>query len=227
MKVCALDTSTARLGVSVSGEDVNAESLLEAGLHHTEHLAGEIERLLARTGLAVESLDLIVCVRGPGSFTGLRIGMALAKGLSFGRGIPLVSVPALDLYAYGREWYPGTVLPVIDARKKRVYAAFFKDGRQYSGIMDCTPRELYDWLPNDRILLTGPHARALFSVPPLDTYTDGAGNVRIDLDRSAADSRLRSLIELGVTFFHRSGPDEITRGPLYVRRSEAEEARDG
>ena len=219
MNICAVDTSTARLGIALALEGSYRESLLDEGLHHTEHLTAEMERLLRRSEAAAGDIDLFVCVRGPGSFTGLRIGMAAVKGLAFGNGKPLVSVPSLDLYAYGREYFPGTVLPVIDARKKRVYAALYRDGERVSDISDCTPQELHALLPNERVLVTGPYAPQMLSLEPF------AAEGRLVLDRSALDSRLHSLVELGRRRLKREGPDEEARGPLYIRRSEAEEAR--
>lgn len=224
MNVCALDTATARLGVAVSAEGRYAESVLDEGLHHTEHLTAELDRLLDRSGLEAAALDLIVCVRGPGSFTGLRIGMAVAKGLSFGGGTPLVSIPSLDLYAHGRAYFPGTVLPVIDARKKRVYSALYYNGSRSGSVMDCTPEELFRALPAGRTLLTGPYAEVLSTLPPFH-QTGDSDDCELNVDPSAADSRLNTLLKLGIERLNNEGPDHEARGPLYVRRSEAEEDR--
>jgi tRNA threonylcarbamoyladenosine biosynthesis protein TsaB len=226
MNICAFNTATARLGIAVSAGNRYAELVLEEGLHHTEHLTAEASALLARFGIAAGELDCIVCVRGPGSFTGLRIGMSAAKGLSFGSGAPLVSVPSLELYAHGKAWYPGAVLPVIDARKQRVYAAIYREGGLSSPLYDLSPEELLERLPAGRILLTGPFAAELLATPPFAEAMRWEA-LGLELDPAARDSRMHSLIELGAARLERRGPDAAERGPLYLRRSEAEEARNG
>jgi tRNA A37 threonylcarbamoyladenosine modification protein TsaB len=110
-------------------------------------------------------------------------------------------------------------MPVIDARKERVYASFYHGGERSGDMMDVNPRELYELLPAERVLATGPFARQLLDLPPF------AGSSHLELDASSRNSPLHALVELGVRQLEGSGADAEARGPLYIRRSEAEESR--
>ena len=94
------------------------------GYRHAVTLVPWISQICRETDFSPDKLDVVIVGTGPGSFTGLRIGMASAKGLAAGAGCPLVGVPTLDAFAWGLRNAAGLVLPVIDARKNRLYAAF-------------------------------------------------------------------------------------------------------
>ena len=99
----ALDSSTRHLGLALYHDErgVLAEWSWEAGDFHTRALAPMIQTLLAQVGVSVAEVQALGVALGPGSFTGLRSGLALAKGLAYARGIPLVGVPTLDVVAAG------------------------------------------------------------------------------------------------------------------------------
>ncbi|MDY6850705.1 MAG: tRNA (adenosine(37)-N6)-threonylcarbamoyltransferase complex dimerization subunit type 1 TsaB [Thermodesulfobacteriota bacterium] len=127
MKALALDTATpAGSAALVQGSAVLAESNLPPGKTHSRTLVPEIQRLLTRLGLTVHDLDLVAVGLGPGSFTGLRIGLAVAKGLAWAAGKPLVGVPSLDALVWGLPPRPIQACPMLDARRGRVYAALYR-----------------------------------------------------------------------------------------------------
>jgi len=131
MKALALDTATpAGSAALVQGAAVLAESNLSPGKTHSRTLVPEIQRLLARLDLTVHDLDLIAVGLGPGSFTGLRIGLAVAKGLAWAAGKPLVGVPSLDALVQGLPPQPIQACPMLDARRGQVYAALYRPGTQ-------------------------------------------------------------------------------------------------
>jgi tRNA threonylcarbamoyladenosine biosynthesis protein TsaB len=85
-----------------------------------------VERVLADAGLGVADVEALAVSIGPGSFTGLRVGLALAKGIAFAGGLPIAAVPTLEALAWTAEAAPGeTVCAALDARKREVYAALF------------------------------------------------------------------------------------------------------
>lgn len=219
MNVLAIDTSTAMLGLGLQTAEHYFELNQDVGLHHTENLLKEVHILLDKSTITASQLDLVVVAQGPGSFTGLRIGLSTAKGLSFGAGIPLVAVPTLDMYAYGHRIFPDWVVPVIDARKQRVYAAFYKDGAIHGDILDITPELLLRKCnTHDHFLLTGPYAGLLCGLnrqadPQLTNCT---------LDPLYAAPKTFALLQQGVERFQRQGGDNKYLGPLYIRPSEAE-----
>ena len=122
--------------------DMIDERLYDGGLHHGSTAAPEVSSLLNTHGIAAAELDAVVVTGGPGSFTGLRIGISLAKGLAAGTGAPIVAVPTLDRFSWHLCWTPGLVVPVIDARKKRFYAAVYRFGERLTEDLDVSGSEL-------------------------------------------------------------------------------------
>jgi tRNA threonylcarbamoyladenosine biosynthesis protein TsaB len=105
---------------------VLAEGTLRAQGSHAASLPGLVDRVLAEAGLDAEAVEAIAVSIGPGSFTGLRIGLGFAKGLCFAGSLPLVTVSTLEALAHAVEASPGTpVCAALDARKHEVYAALF------------------------------------------------------------------------------------------------------
>src|SRR3990172_6298777 len=103
----ALDTATDTIGLALTdGARILAEEVWLARRHATVELAPETARLLRRTGAREDQLQGIAITIGPGSYTGLRIGLAFAKGLAFGRGLKVVPVPTLELLALGQPSRP-------------------------------------------------------------------------------------------------------------------------
>jgi tRNA threonylcarbamoyladenosine biosynthesis protein TsaB len=219
MNVLSIDTSSSLLGVGLQTDTHYYEVNQDVGLHHTENLLSEVRFLLEKSNLSVPQLDLIVVSKGPGSFTGLRIGMSTAKGLSFGSGVPVVSVPTLEMYVYGHSIYSEWVVPVIDARKNRVYTAFYKNGNRYGDIFDIAPELLLKELSNyTEVLLTGPFAAHLHELNT--TSQDSIHNYVID--PLHAGPHIYALLNQGIHIFKRQGGNDKNTGPLYIRPSEAE-----
>ena len=121
-----LDTSTPAGSVAISrGEHLLGEVLLETGANHTDRLLQTIHQLLADLGLGVGEMDAFGVVLGPGSFTGLRVGIATVKGLALATGRPAAGVSSLATLAAGLPFVRFPVCALLDARKKEVYAGLF------------------------------------------------------------------------------------------------------
>ena len=129
MNILSADTSTDVLSIALSTDNSYEERLVKGRFSHSEDLLAEIESLLSRAGIGMADLDLLAVTKGPGSFTGLRIGMASMKGISSALSVPLASIPTLDAIAEAASTYPGAILPAIDARKHRFYISLHKGGR--------------------------------------------------------------------------------------------------
>ncbi len=110
--------------------EILAEAVAREGVTHSKTLLSSINGLLDQTGLNVRMLDLIAIDVGPGSFTGLRIGLSVAKGLAWAAEKPLVGVTSLDVMARSLPSTPLKICPLIDARKNEVYAALYKYGSE-------------------------------------------------------------------------------------------------
>lgn len=127
--VLAIDTSTQAGGVALCrGRHVLGEDTWQAGTHQTAQVLPAAQRLWQRAGLAAGDVRLVVVATGPGSFTGLRAGMSLGKGLALALGIPLVGVPTLDALAYQQTAAgatPTRLIAVVAAGRGHFYAGTY------------------------------------------------------------------------------------------------------
>lgn len=127
MKILALD-STADIGSVAICDDgkLICEITVNTGNTHSESLLPAVEQALKLAGLCVDDIDLFACSTGPGSFTGVRIGVATIKGLAYGKNKPCVSVSTLEALAQNLIGYNGIICPVMNARRNQVYNALFR-----------------------------------------------------------------------------------------------------
>lgn len=127
MKILAIDTSTMLGGIAIMEDSkLIAESRLNVKSTHSERLMTEIEHCLKQSVLRIMDIDVFAVAIGPGSFTGLRIGLSTVKGFSFATGKPIVAVPTLEALAWNFPYSKYPVCTMLDARKREVYAALFK-----------------------------------------------------------------------------------------------------
>ena len=126
MKILAFETSAKAGSVALTDNGVLlAENYCNTGLTHSQTLMVMAEDLLKSCGLTCADVEAVAVAAGPGSFTGVRIGVAAAKGLAWGADIPCCGVSTLEAMALGLGVYDGYVLPVMDARRSQVYNAIF------------------------------------------------------------------------------------------------------
>lgn len=127
MKILALESSATAASVALcQEEELIAQSFLHTGLTHSQTLLPMSQRLLADCGLTVGDLDLIAVAAGPGSFTGLRIGVAAAKGLAWAAQLPCAGCSTLEAMAWNLAGFSGQVCAAMDARRHQVYNARFQ-----------------------------------------------------------------------------------------------------
>ena len=162
----AVETSTLAGGVALlDGERVIGEYLLDVRATHSERLMPAIDRLLRDAGWTTASLEGLAVAVGPGSFTGLRIGISAVKGLAWGLGLEVAPVPTLDALASLLPFAALPVCPVLDARKNEVYCSLYHwDGATMSReweYLAIAPEALSARLTGPTILLgDGAHAIA-------------------------------------------------------------------
>jgi tRNA threonylcarbamoyladenosine biosynthesis protein TsaB len=224
MKVLGIDTATSCCSIGLIDDNrVIAESLSDIPVTHSERLLTSLEQVLREGRCALEDLDGWAVSIGPGSFTGLRIGVSTVKGLAFATQKPVSGVSTLDVLASQLHPTPYLICPILDARKGEVYAAFYRYGEEEFPKRRCDYQALR---PEDLI-------RAI------DEKTIFIG----DGVRRYGDFLSQSLSSLAVfppdPFFHmphgsvlaKRGLELIQKGdvldlstfiPLYVRPSEAE-----
>ncbi len=188
---------------------------IDLGFRHAERIMNAVDYCLKEAGLQAQNLDLLACTGGPGSFTGLRIGLATIKGLSLGLGIPFLLVPTLDAIAADWEGASPVIVPLVDAKRAHFYFAIYENGRLVQGPFD-------DGL--ERILsLTHDYAEVLFVGPGADmlepTIAERSG-FRMSEGRR---SPIAALARLSVSRYLSQGPSATDCGLFYLRASDAEE----
>ena len=126
MKILAFETSAKAASVALlDGGKLLAESYQNTGMTHSQTLMVMAEDLLKQCALTVSDVNAVAVAEGPGSFTGVRIGVAAAKGFAWGRQLPCYGVSTLEAMAVSLGAYQGYVCPVMDARRSQVYNALF------------------------------------------------------------------------------------------------------
>ena len=230
MKTLALETSAKSVSVAVTENGtLLAQAYQDRGLTHSVTLMPLLDGMLKTAGLTLDDMDIIAVAQGPGSFTGIRIGVSAAKGLAWAKALPCCGVSTLEAMAYGVTDFEGVVVGAMDARRQQVYNALFKaengriirlcDDRAVS--CEYVAQELRDAYPSENdILIVGDGAELLykhlqtFGIPcrmasPLHRYQSAAG-AALAAEALAAQGRLCSAQELQ---------------PVYLRLSQAERER--
>lgn len=218
MNILSCDTSTEFMHLCLARFDEGKKPFFEkqvltSGNQHSELLVVRILSMCERNSIRLCDLDLLVCTSGPGSFTGLRIAMSTLKGISLGSHIPMVSISTLQAYQACNRSESQAILAVIDAKKKRFYAALFKDGVQLSPELDLEVGQIESLLaPYPDALLVGNDAAFLATKLSKPYRFDEISHLNLSL----------VLCTLGKEKFERFGADDLGNGPLYVRKSDAE-----
>ena len=178
MRILALETATLAGGAALlDGDAVIAETRSNIALTHSERVMAAVDRVLHDARWTVDDLDGLAVSIGPGSFTGLRVGLATVKGLAFARSLPVAPVPTLDALAATLPFADAPVVPLLDARKNEVYLSCYRwDGARMARLWD------YLALP--------PDAAVARLVPPLILLGDGVAPCRPYLARLGDGARV-------------------------------------
>ncbi len=218
MLVLGLETAGEHGCVGLIHDDqVLSEIVFHAAMKHGERLLPAVEAALELAEIQKRDLTLIVTSVGPGSFTGLRIGLSMAKGLARALEVPLVGVSAFEAYAQRAAFWPGPIWVLLPDRRDWIYAAGYEEGRAVR------PPEA---LPLGEFLegLKAP-GRALFIGPGAELHRDaleGFGTVVSPVMNRPSGVQ---IAQLGLERYRREGRDELyTLEPLYLQPPLAAEA---
>ena len=163
MKILAFDSTAKVASVAVyDGERVLATYSIDNGLTQSELLLPMAEDMLRSLGMSFDDVDIYAAAVGPGSFTGVRIGVSLVKGLAFAKSKPCVAVSTLEALAENIAPLRGILVPLMDARRSQVYTALFRsEGESVSRLCEDTAisisrlAELLSEYKDERIYLSG------------------------------------------------------------------------
>ena len=222
MKVLGIDTSTScgSVGLIDDGK-VISDYLLNVPVTHSQRLLGAIELVLREAGCPIENLDGWAIALGPGSFTGLRIGVSTVKGLAFATGKPVTGVSTLDALASQIGPTPYLISPILDARKKEVYTAFYRFEnsliKRQSDDRAIKPEDLVRSIKEQTIFL-GDGAKTY-----RDFLLDSLSSLALFPSAPLHLSHGSMVAKLGSELLQRGEClDLSTFAPIYVRPSEAE-----
>lgn len=221
MKVLAIDTTNYVLGIALIDEEkVIGEYITNLKKNHSVRAMPAIERLLSDCDVAPKQLDKIVVATGPGSYTGVRIGVSIAKTMAWSLQIPIVGVSSLEVLAANGRYFNGFISPIFDARRGQVYTGLY----QYTngGLVTIENDQnllLADWLK----MLEDKKERVLF-----------VGN-DVEIHKETIVSTLGDMGEIGQVPLNNPRPSELgfiglikeasdvhSLVPNYIRLAEAE-----
>jgi tRNA threonylcarbamoyladenosine biosynthesis protein TsaB len=227
MRVLGIETSATTGGFAViDGDRLMAEVVSDITGRHVERGVAMIEEVLESAGLKTADLDGVAVSLGPGSFTGLRVGLAIAKGICLGSGIAVAGVPTLDCIAESLSLWEGVVVPVRDARRGEIYVSTFS-----SHSSTVTRIGSYLALPPEGVidLINGltESGRVLVAGDALERYGDvlrsGLGSGPVFAPRMFWAARPSVVALLGASLLEQGmSADPDTIEPMYIRPSEAE-----
>lgn len=224
MLVLGIETSTKTGSVAVASEkEIIAQYSLNIEVTHSERLMSTVDRVLKDTGIAVSALGGFAVAIGPGSFTGLRIGLAAVKGLALATGKPVAAVPTLEALAWNLPYAAHPVCPLLDARKNEVYAAMYRfEGNALVHVMAEAVMSLsrLEEHISEKTIFTGEASR-LFREEIEKQFGDRA----LFAPQSAILPSAATVAEIGSLMIkngRHADPDRLT--PMYIRRPEAEVA---
>ncbi len=224
MTILAMDTATMVSSVAVTTEDrVLAELTAETRFTHSETLVANIEEVLRLADVKREELSAVAVSLGPGSFTGLRIGLAAAKAIAYALSIPLVGVPTLEVLAAAFPSPGAIVAPLIDAQKGNGYFALYRFTENglvcEKDVCVASPEEIADAIANEEspVTLAGDFARKLMQ-KGVELPKNASLAPITHIMPHAALVAARAVVRLK----NGEGKSPMELEPIYVRRSEAE-----
>ncbi|MFA6472001.1 MAG: tRNA (adenosine(37)-N6)-threonylcarbamoyltransferase complex dimerization subunit type 1 TsaB [Candidatus Latescibacterota bacterium] len=225
MVILGIETATERLSASLL---LDGSAVLERNedsrSSHCELLAQFVMELAKEAGIGLPEIDCIAVSVGPGSFTGLRIGIATAMGLAFGLGVETCGVSTLAALAFETGCPGKLVCPLIDAKRSEAYAALYRTG---DGFPETVIEPAAIPVTELSALLAGEHEPITITGPGAEKFRpilESAGGKQLTfIDRESAKPSAAAIARLGLLLFksgESSNPAELK--PVYLRRSDAE-----
>lgn len=227
MKVLAIDTSTKVAGAALMEDGrLVCETNLVSELRHSERLMPLVDGCLKLAGWEPREIDVVAAVTGPGSFTGVRIGVATAKGIAEALGKPVAAVSTLEVLAASFPGFGGVVVPILDARREQVYCAVYDGDLMELASPDAVKLDAlldYPAVVNAQAVLFAGDGVAAYRDIILQRLGDRAkfAPPHLALQRAGAAVWLAwKKAEAGQTM------DAADLMPVYLRKSQAEQLRE-
>ena len=224
MKILALDSSGIPASVALLEDNVlKAEYTINHKKTHSQTLLPMLDEIKKMTDLDLATVDAIAVAAGPGSYTGLRIGAATAKGLGLALNIPIIEVPTLDGLAFNLWGSPDVICPLMDARRQQVYSGIYEFSPELNALMEQSALGITEVL--DKINEIG---------RPVIFLGDGAPVYKKMIEEQVtvpyrfapahrSHQSAASVASLGAVYYEQGRfVDAADHAPVYLRKSQAE-----
>lgn len=223
MKILSIDSSSKVATVALLNEDtLLGEYVLNDKKEHSVILMSMIQKLLDECNLNINDIDGYVVSKGPGSFTGLRIGMATVKGMSLGSNKPYVSISSLEALAYSVSTFKGIICPIMDALRENVYTAIYKgNGNNITELLPPTAMDIDKLISvlkdyNEEVIFIGEginkHKEYIINNFSNPIFAPAHLNI----------IRASSLGEIGLKSLKNNKADDSNSSPIYLKKPQAE-----
>ncbi|MCR1951796.1 tRNA (adenosine(37)-N6)-threonylcarbamoyltransferase complex dimerization subunit type 1 TsaB [Clostridium sp. DSM 100503] len=199
-----------------------AEYTLNNKMEHSTLIMDMIDKLLKDSNLSIDDIDGFIVSKGPGSFTGLRIGMSTVKGLSFGSNKPYISISSLDALAYSLINFDGIICPIMDALRDSVYTCLYKNNNgNLEKLTDYSAFDLDELIEilkekGEKVIFTGDgltkHKEYLSNNLPNAYFAPNHLSI----------IRASSLGDLGIKLLLNNESDELNSSPFYLKKPQAQ-----
>ena len=226
LNVLAIDTATKYQSIALlKGKRLLDHRVERVRYNHGSSLLANIDHLISAQAMEVDDLDLLTVGLGPGSFTGLRVGLATAKALGRATNIPIVGISSLAAMAYGAShYYPGAAIAAtIDARRKEVYGGVYSfQDQNFTTLIDDSALSPQHWiaaveaLSNDTIIMVGEGNDAYRSIAQWDDQR----LIRVPLYIHSPWATSLAILGRNKASLH-GGDDLNSLEPNYIRPSDA------
>ncbi len=218
MNALAIDCAVSKIAIAAKKDTLLAKVVLQIGTRQSEKLLPTIDFVLQELDVKPSELDYTAITLGPGSFTGLRLGLSSLKALTLSHNTPLYGIPSLEAYAFPYNAEPKSVLSVIEAKEDEYYYQFFLKGKKLSEPEDKAIEEIIQQIDSESsIVVCGPGAHSFCDrvneISPLHSVHCYVPEI------DATESAFMIAEEL---IKEKKEPLLDYDGPLYVRKSEAE-----
>ena len=235
MKILGIDSSGMVASVAIIQDDViKAEYTMNHKKTHSETLLPMIDEIIKTSEIRLEELDAIAIAAGPGSFTGLRIGAATAKGLAMAIDKPIIPVKTCEGLAFNMWGADGLIVPMIDARRNQVYTGIYQVKGNVEVLMDQTPMDIHELLEkvNEMATFDGkPFSEVTFLGDGVPIYEDVIWKeIKLPCKTAPASisrQRAASVATYGeILYKEKKFVNADDFAPEYLRKSQAERVRD-
>lgn len=228
MRILAIESSSLVASAAIVEDGVTmAEYSVNFKKTHSQTLLPMIDSMVSLLGIELSTIDAIAVSGGPGSFTGLRIGSATAKGLGLALNKPLIHIPTLDGTAYNLYGADGLICPIMDARRNQVYTGIYRFKKEFQVVMEQDAMDMGELIETlnkmgERVIFLGD------GVPVHEKMIREKMTVPIDFAPANMNrQRAASVAALGAVYFSEGKIETAAEhGPDYLRKSQAERERE-